>query len=583
MIRKTGLGTSRERLANRYAAWAAQRAKAVQGFARPPEPRSMGLFARGKQMLAGNLLLAGHLVETGHRLIWDIPSPDAGFTAEIQGFTWLDDLAALGTLPARDLAQAWTREWIARDGRGKGAGWTPELTGRRVIRWIHHASFTLREINPADAKLFFGSLAQQAAFLARRAQYAAPGLPRFEALIGQLYAGVYLQEQSALTGPALMALAADCDAQIGIEGEIASRNPEELLEVLTLLSWALRACADAGLDAPDPVLTAIDRIAPCLKTLRHADGELARFHGGGAGADGRLDHALSTSAVARPSGHLSFSMGFARLSGGRTSLILDAAAPPKGPASATAHASTGAFELTSGRRPLIINCGSGAPFGPDWYLAGRATQSHSALTITGWSSSRFGRGSARGRLEDRAEVTALEIEPETSEEAGAHLLLAHNGWINSHGLSAERELMLSADGRKLTAIDSLIAREPAELKRFAAALSRQSKDTNTGIPFTIRFHLHPEVDATLDLGGSAVSMQLRSGEIWVLRHDGQAHLSLESSASLEKGRLKPRPTLQIVLSAQASSPETRIGWTLAKAQDTPLAIRDLDRDDPAPI
>jgi hypothetical protein len=30
--------------------------------------------------------------------------------------------------------------------------------------------------------------------------------------------------------------------------------------------------------------------------------------------------------------------------------------------------------------------------------------------------------------------------------------------------------------------------------------------------------------------------------------------------------------------------ETRLGWTLAKAQDTPLAIRDLDREDmPVPI
>jgi hypothetical protein len=39
-----------------------------------------------------------------------------------------------------------------------------------------------------------------------------------------------------------------------------------------------------------------------------------------------------------------------------------------------------------------------------------------------------------------------------------------------------------------------------------------------------------------------------------------------------------------VLSARAMAPQTRIGWTLAKAQDTPLAIRDLERDDlPVPI
>ena len=39
----------------------------------------------------------------------------------------------------------------------------------------------------------------------------------------------------------------------------------------------------------------------------------------------------------------------------------------------------------------------------------------------------------------------------------------------------------------------------------------------------------------------------------------------------------PRATRQILLTADLREPEARIGWTLAKAQDTPLAIRDLER------
>ena len=81
-----------------------------------------------------------------------------------------------------------------------------------------------------------------------------------------------------------------------------------------------------------------------------------------------------------------------------------------------------------------------------------------------------------------------------------------------------------------------------------------------------------------------MSLALKSGEIWVFRHDGRTKLSLEPSVHLEKGRLQPRATRQIVLSGLAGAFETRIGWTLAKAQDTPLAIRDLDREDmPVPV
>jgi len=81
------------------------------------------------------------------------------------------------------------------------------------------------------------------------------------------------------------------------------------------------------------------------------------------------------------------------------------------------------------------------------------------------------------------------------------------------------------------------------------------------------------------MGGAAVSMVLKSGEVWIFRHDGVADLSLAPSVFLERGRLSPRATKQIVLNAAAVDYGTRIGWTLAKAQDTPAHIRDLAMED----
>ena len=53
----------------------------------------------------------------------------------------------------------------------------------------------------------------------------------------------------------------------------------------------------------------------------------------------------------------------------------------------------------------------------------------------------------------------------------------------------------------------------------------------------------------------------------IFRHDGAAQLTLGPSVYLERGRLSPRATKQIVLSAMAMDYSSRIGWTLAKAQD----------------
>ena len=564
------------RFQNRLYARLAQRRKAVAGFVGQPEPRTVGAFARGRQLVAGNLLFAGYLVEAEDTDLWDVIAPSIDFDNERHGFVWLDDLAAVGDMRAREKAQRWVWGWIEAHGRGQGPGWAPDLTGRRVMRWINHALFLLRGVDEAQSKAFFRSLAQQTWFLSKRWNAATPGLPRFEALAGLVQAGLALEGLEQMADPALRALAQECDRQVDAQGGIPTRNPEELLEVFTLLSWTSAALNEVGRGTPAGHTEAIKRIAPTLRDLRHADGALARFHGGGRGLEGRLDQALAQSGVKhQPSAGLS--MGYARMTAARTSVIVDASAPPTGAASYNAHASTLAFELTSGRRPLIVNCGSGVTFGQDWRRAGRATPSHSTLCLDGYSSARLTspvKGSGREAL-----VDAPQDVPTDTEQAfeGERLMVGHDGYTRVFGLTHARTFELRFDGRELIGEDILLTATDRSKWQFDRALDTSGLK---GIPFDVRFHLHPDVDAALDLGGAAVSMALKSGEIWVFRHDGTAKLSVEPSVYLENGRLKPRATKQIVLSGRAMEYATRIRWTLSKAQDTAYAVRDLHRDEP---
>jgi uncharacterized heparinase superfamily protein len=579
MIQFPRLRARRTRFLNQWHARVATRARGqVRGFVSSPEPRTIGSFARGRQLVAGNFLFAGSLITAPATSPWEIDPPDTAFLQALHGFAWLDDLAAVGDAASRRAAQQWLWQWIRLYGGGRGVGWTPDLTGRRLIRWINHALFMLQGAgeNSPDSEAFYRSLMQQTVFLSKRWHGASPGLARFEALTGLIYAGLSIEGLEALADPAIKELARECDAQIDQQGGLPTRNPEELLEVFTLLTWAAAALSDAGRGTPQPHLAAIERIAPTLRTLRHSDGSLARFHGGGRGAEGWLDHALASSGVRtmQPEG---LSMGYARLSAGRTSVIIDASPPPVGAASANAHASTLAFELTSGRRPLVVNCGSGASFGLDWRRAGRATPSHSALVLGGYSSARLDTADKRTGVEaliDGPTHVPVEI---TAMSDGIKFEGGHDGYVLTHGLTHARTLELTHDGRAIAGEDMLLAMEETEKRRFDRALDLTKLK---GIGYEIRFHLHPEVNATLDLGGAAVSMALKSGEIWVFRHDGTAELKLEAGAYLEATRLKPRASSQIVLTGHALNPATRIRWSLSKAQETAIGVRDLERDDP---
>lgn len=535
-------------------------------------------------MVGGNYQFAGCLVEDKTNILWDIEMPTAAFEQDVHGFQWLDDLASVADGPARMAAQSWVFEWITRFGSGRGAGWTPDLTGRRLIRWINHALFLLQGQDAEASETYFQSMAHQTIFLSKRWQAASAGLPRFEALTGLIYAGLALNGMDQHVKPAVKALARECREQIDAEGGIPTRNPEELLEVFSLLIWAATALSEAGWIAQKEHLAAIERIAPTLRALRHSDGGLARFHGGGRGIEGRLDQALASSGV-RAESSSELQMGYARMKSGRSSVIVDVSCPPQGADSGNGHASTLAFELTSGRRPLIVNCGSGASFGDDWQRAGRATQSHSVLSIEGFSSSRLGAGEASVYEELLHTPQKVDVK-QSSDKAGASLQVGHDGYEKSHGLIHFRRLDQSIDGRILAGEDSLIAINDVDKRRFDLAMDAVELQ---GLPYTVRFHLHPDVDATLDMGGLAVSLALKSGEIWVFRHGvgvgvgvggaGEVKLSLEPSVYLEKNRLKPRATKQIVLTARALGYASHVNWTLQKAHGTPDNLRDLERDE----
>lgn len=577
MAKRESWSIRKTRFLNRYYARSARFAQSATAFTTTPEPRTIGSFARGRQITGGNFLFSGFLVQAPGTVIWDLPMPDDGFETDLHGFTWLDDLAAVADTHATDRAQEWTHAWVARFTKGQGPGWTPDLTGRRLIRWINHAILLLNGQESSTSEAYFKSLSQQTIFLSKRWRAASPGLPRFEALTGLIYSGLALEGMDRHVGVAMRALARECEAEIDAEGALTTRNPEELLEVFTLLNWAAEALKDAGRMPGEAHTAAITNIAPVLRALRHTDGSLARFHGGGRGLEGRLDRALATAGVRGTARHQR-SMGFARIAHGRTSIIVDADVPPNRQSSANAHASTLAFELTSGRRPLIVNCGSGATFGRSWRRAGRATPSHSTLGIEGFSSSRLG---AAGKVEDSETELLIDTPKEVmfdraEVEGGTRLVIGHDGYVPTHGLTHVRTLHIGYAGRELKGEDALIARTDSDKRRFDLMFD---KSRMKGIPFSIRFHLHPEVDCALDMNGSAVSMALKSGEIWVFRLSGPVELELESTVFLEKSRLSPRGSKQVVLSGVAVEYGTRVSWSLAKTQDTPNAVRDFVSED----
>jgi len=543
---------------NRSRARRAKPRNIPQKFSHYPEPRSIGSFDRGEQLKNGAFYFAGKQLSAPTRSIWSIASPSLEFTQETHGFNWLDDLAAVGDNEACALAQFWLLDWMRRFDDGTGPGWSAALTGRRVLRICAHARFLMHGLGADKKALVYRFLARQLNYLGKSWKKETDGLPKIEALAGLVFAGVSFDGRQSQLAEANRALGDVCGTFISPAGEIATRNPEELMELFIVLTWVYRTLEDADI-LPEPRLVeALQGMAPTLRSLRLGDGTLTRFHGGGRGREGRLDQVLSDSRV-RGSRAGALAMGYDRLTAARITVLVDCARPPAFIASKHGHASTLAFEMSSSRIPLVVNCGAGQKFGTEWEHTSRATAAHSTVVVGDESSSEVDSPGYVSRTfgERLLKTPQVVTRARSSDLQGSWLLVDHDGYAAKFGVIHQRRLFLSPDGKELRGQDTVLAKTDAQKAIIDKAFHT---------PFDAHFHIHPDVKVQKTEDKKAIALQLPNRELWVFRQEG-GFLSLESSVYLDQWHLKPRATKQIVVSSNAVGYAGRINWIFKRVRD----------------
>jgi len=267
--------------------------------------------------------------------------------------------------------------------------------------------------------------------------------------------------------------------------------------------------------------------------MRHGDGGLALFNGSREESSSLIDLALTQAGRGVRGQSVLADGGFQRLQAGRSLLIVDCGVPPPVGVDRYAHAGTLSMELSVGRDRMIVNCGSFPAGSVEWRDATRATAAHSTLVIADVSSSEL----KPVGLGHRPTV----VEAQHQEANGAHWLEAsHDGWRRLFGAVHRRRLYVAESGEDVRGEDVVEAKTPQ--------------------PFTLRFHLHPDVNASLQQDGEAVLLRMRTSGGWRLRADG-ARMSLEESVYL--GGNEPRRSEQVVLTGYADGPQ-QVKWAISK-------------------
>tara|TARA_B100000900_G_scaffold231898_1_gene196948 strand:- start:511 stop:1254 length:744 start_codon:yes stop_codon:yes gene_type:complete len=239
-----------------------------------------------------------------------------------------------------------------------------------------------------------------------------------------------------------------------------------------------------------------------------------------------------------------------------------------------ADASTLAFEMVSGQRRIFTSCGPGYIFGSDLSYASRKTSSHCTVYIDDQDSSKFSDTKDWLQAPKKVIIKGPRTVPkEISNTSGISIFEgAHDGYVQSYGLTHVRKLMLSQDGQTLEGEDLMIAIEDSHKKLFEKTSKKNNSDK---LSLKAAFHLHPNVVPRLDQESNLLSLALKNGEVWMFNYGSDLNLELKPTIFFETGLFEPVESKKLILSTNLSDYGTRIKWSLARAIDKDLSVGDL--------
>lgn len=496
----------------------------------PIVPLRRGSLETAREFYRGRFNLAGADVRLENA--WELGRADGppAWRREFHGLTWLSHLEAEGRELHRVFARALCAQLLASKTLPVAAGDLILTRARRFISLITYGRM-LTENAPAEfLESFFGQMRREWRGLQTRGK---TNDEKLDVAIACAYAVTGLGGLGAYRDAAFARLEAELDQQILPDGGHVSRNPARLVGLLLDLIPLRRALWTNHRVIPPRLNAAIERMTPMLRFFTHGDGGLAAFQGAAGPMTADIASILDSDTAAGSPLTQAPHTGFCRLAHGASLVLADCGAP--------AHcASPLAFEFSDGPHRVIVNCGEPLVANDLWSRATADTPAHSTLSLAeGTYQPR------RGTWRRRQAAIRAEAKLSVMNE-GSILRGWQDGPADAANVIHERDVYLGKTGADLRGEDRI---RPL------------TGDPGRGGRFSIRFHLHPSVKATLSKDGESVLLLLPNRNGWRFSARG-AQAQLEESVYLF-GQAIPRQSQQIVLIGEIGRHD-RINWAFRR-------------------
>ena len=506
---------------------------------------------------------AVHTWDGGLKTIWEHAPQDGLLFKNLHGFSWLpgalavcDSNADAHTSRENIIDKAQLRDaleaWLARFEKWNGAVWAPQITSERLMFWTCCGDQLLALGDSLWRSRLLNAMAHQTRHLAQTVHKVDQGLPILYASMGCVLAGLCLPACDIAIERGLEVLRREHRLQVRSDGGHFSRNPSVQLELVIRLQMIVETYEHRGMSVPGFLRIALSRMAGLVEYFRCGDGRLAVFNGSVEDDPKAMIAAGQALPKEERAPEFARFSQYQRISAGRSLLIVDVGSEDT---HNNTHPYQGAssFQFSSGRSRMIVNCGPGDHLGHEWSDAMRLANAH---TIFCEAIRNDRNGMALGdplhhqRMEDLRGTLIEMIRP--LRLTGPH--------------QASREL--SQTDMTANYMRRLFLAPGGDDFRGEEKLENISKQIAAN--WVWRFHLHPDVKASMARDGQSAILVLPNQEGWRFRTNSMA-MSLEPSIYLGLGE-NPVQSEQIVIKPfedekgldNADSGDIIIKWALRR-------------------
>ena len=512
-----------------------------------PRDHVQGDRQRGEALLAGRFVLGNEMVQLTN-IDFAALGVDGARARQLQGFSWLRDLAAAASREKGSrIAEALVGRWLLAHGTRIDEAWRPDLWGERILYWTSYAPYVLSSRDAGYRSALLNTLVRGARHLDAHADKAQSGLDRITAWAGVVAAGLLVQGGVPRVARGESGLARALSTAQFEDGGLTSRTPYEQVLLVDRLALLRGAYFAAKQSIPETIEAAAAAALAALHGVTMGDGGLSSWQGGNPGDAGRLHSLIEGCGLRSRPLRQARGWGYHRMSALGTVLVIDAAAPPSAKLAATGSGSTLAFEMSDGTQRLVINCGGPNPLPTalpsELVEALRTTAAHSTLVLSDTNSTSLLTDGSLGKGVEDVTVTRSE------DNDCSRLEASHDGYVRGFGMVHKRSLMLGNDGKELRGADQLVPKGRRKIR--------------DAVPYAIRFHLAPGVEATKTADGMGAILRSPGAPPWNFRCRG-ANLGIEESLMID-GRGDAVPTTQLVIQGEVAAIGGDVAWQFRRS------------------